>query len=146
MARYFTVAEAERLLPAVERAIREAIRLKTDYQDAEVRLNTYLQRLAQLGGVVADRDAVTALKTRRDESAAALRGAIENIHEYGCEVKDLDIGLIDFRCYYRNEEVYLCWKLGEHGITWWHGLQDGFRGRRPIDEEFLKHHRGERPQ
>jgi hypothetical protein len=59
-------------------------------------------------------------------------------------VKDLDIGLIDFRCYYHGEEVYLCWKLGEPGIAWWHGLEEGYRGRRPIDEEFLKHHRGER--
>ncbi len=146
MTRHFTVAEAERLLPAVERAIREAIRLKADYHEAEGQLNAFLQRLSQLGGVVVDREAVMALKDRREQSAAALQAAVSEIHEYGCEVKDLDIGLIDFRTYYRGQEVYLCWKLGENGIAWWHGLEDGFRGRQPIDDDFLSHHQGERAQ
>lgn len=144
MNRHFTVSEAERVLPAVEDSIREAIRLKAEYEDSRNRLNAYLKRVAQLGGVVVDRDAVVSAKTRLEESAASLQAALEAIHQYGCEVKDLDIGLLDFRSYYRGEEVYLCWKLGERGISWWHGLEEGFRGRRPIDEEFLKNHCGDR--
>jgi hypothetical protein len=69
-----------------------------------------------------------------------LKNAVERILAHGCEVKDLDIGLIDFRTFYHGEEVYLCWKLGEVGITYWHGLSEGFRGRRMIDEEFLENH------
>lgn len=146
MARHFTLKEAERLLPEVERAIREAIRGKAEYEEADGQFNGYLQRLAQLGGVLVDRDAASNLKQRREELAERLRSMIEEIHELGCEVKDLDTGLIDFRSYYRGEEVYLCWKLGEDGISWWHGLQDGFRGRRRIDDDFLANHQGDRSQ
>jgi hypothetical protein len=44
-----------------------------------------------------------------------------------------------------GEEVYLCWKLGESAIHFWHGVHEGFRGRKPIDQEFIEHHQGERP-
>ena len=59
------------------------------------------------------------------------------MQEIGCLIKDLDIGLIDFPTTYRGEEVYLCWKLGEPGIEYWHGVDEGFRGRKPIDQDFL---------
>ena len=42
-------------------------------------------------------------------------------------------------------EVYLCWKLGEAGIHYWHGVEEGFRGRKSIDRQFLQGHQGERP-
>jgi len=146
MAAHFTVREAERLLPEVKRAIRQAIARKAEYQQAQTELDGYLRRLAQLGGALADRQTVSALKSSAEQCAEGLRSAIEEIGQYGCEVKDLDIGLIDFRTYYRGTEVYLCWKLGEDGISWWHGLEDGFRGRRPIDEDFLEHHHGDHRQ
>ena len=60
-------------------------------------------------------------------------------------VKDLDVGLIDFPTLYRGEEVYLCWKLGETGIQYWHGIDEGFRGRKKIDRDFLDNHKGESP-
>jgi hypothetical protein len=61
-------------------------------------------------------------------------------------VKDLDIGLVDFPTTFNGVEVYLCWKLGEPGIEFWHGVEEGFRGRKPIDREFLENHRGDRAQ
>jgi hypothetical protein len=140
---HFRVEVAERLLPQVERALREAIRWKQEYDDSEQVLAAHLQRLSQLGGVLVDRDAVIALRDQREHAAAQLRDSIEQVQQTGCELKDLDIGLIDFRTYYRGEEVYLCWKLGEDGISWWHGLHDGVRGRQPIDADFLKNHRGD---
>ena len=65
--------------------------------------------------------------------ARAVKQAVEKVQEFGCLVKDLDIGLIDFPTLLKGEEVYLCWKLGEAGIRFWHGVQEGFRGRKPID-------------
>ena len=59
----------------------------------------------------------------------------------GAQIKDLDIGLIDFLTMYRGREVLLCWKLGEEGIGYWHGTEEGFRGRKPIDDEFREHRR-----
>jgi|SRR6266487_1888938 len=145
MTRYFTLQEAERLLPDVERAIREAINLKTEYQQAETELRSAMQRVMMLGGVDLNRGAFVELRTRREARAERLKEVIEQIHEIGCLVKDLDIGLIDFPTLFRGEEVYLCWKLGENGIAFWHGVEEGFQGRKAIDSEFLENHQGERP-
>jgi hypothetical protein len=86
-----------------------------------------------------------ASRARRDTSAVALKEALETIEGTGALVKDLDMGLIDFLSLYRGREVCLCWKLGEDSIQFWHGTDEGFRGRKPIDEDFLKKHRGEGP-
>jgi hypothetical protein len=53
---------------------------------------------------------------------------------------------VDFPTLFRGVEVYLCWKLGESGIEFWHGVDEGFRGRKPIDQDFLDHHEGDRSQ
>jgi hypothetical protein len=89
-----------------------------------------------MGGVLIDREEIQRHKQQRDSSAEGLKAAIEQIQEFGCVIKDLDVGLIDFTTLYRGEEVYLCWKLGESGIRFWHGTHEGFAGRKPIDEEF----------
>lgn len=143
MARLFTLVQAEQLLPAVESAIREAISLRSDYQEAESGLQQSVERITMLGGAFVDREQAQELMDRRQSSAMRLKEAIESIHAYGCVVKDLDIGLIDFPTLYRGEEVYLCWKLGESGIQYWHGIDEGFRGRKKIDRDFLDHNRGE---
>jgi len=145
MPRFFTLQQAEQLLPEVESAIRDAISLKSEYQQAETEWQSFSHRITMLGGVLADHSQLSEQKNRRESLAHGLQAALEKIHDYGCLVKDLDIGLIDFPTQFRGEEVYLCWKLGESGIRFWHGVQEGFRGRKPIDQEFLEQHRGELP-
>jgi len=67
--------------------------------------------------------------------AAEIRALVAAVAEMGVEVKDLDIGLIDFPTVRRGRQIYLCWKLGEGDrITWWHELHTGYAGRRPIVE------------
>jgi len=143
MARRFTLAEAQSLIPEVSRLLRDAVSLKGAYQEAEQAIQTWTQRITMMGGVMVDRNQTIDARKRRDTSAASLRSAIEQVQALGCVVKDLDIGLIDFPTLYRGEEVYLCWKLGESGIQFWHGVHEGFRGRKAIDAEFLAQHRGE---
>ena len=145
MPRFFTLRQAEQLLPEVESAIRNAISLKSEYQQAEAEWQSFSRRVTMLGGVLVDHSQLREQKNRRESIALGLKGLLEKIHEYGCLVKDLDIGLIDFPTQFQGEEVYLCWKLGESGIQFWHGVHEGFRGRKPIDQEFLDHHRGELP-
>src|SRR5712692_3971936 len=140
MPRFFTLPQAEQLLPEVESAIREAIHLKSEYEQVEVELQNASQRIMMLGGAQVDRGQHLAQKSRRDTTAQHLKDAIEKIHGFGCMVKDLDIGLIDFPTLFRGQEVYLCWKLGEDGIKFWHGVDEGFRGRKPIDQDFLDRH------
>ena len=99
-----------------------------------------------MGGVSVDRDRALESRDRRDAAAGQLRAAIDEVQEVGCVVKDLDIGLIDFPTTYRGVEVYLCWKLGETAIEYWHSVDEGFRGRKAIDQDFLDHHEGDRSQ
>jgi hypothetical protein len=138
--RYFTLAEAERALPAVERFLRDALFHKAEYQRAHTALEETANRVRLSGGSRVDPTAMQTLRTTRDTSIAALKQALDEIEEAGALVKDLDIGLLDFMTRYRDRDVCLCWKLGEDGIRFWHGEEEGFRGRKPIDQEFLANH------
>jgi hypothetical protein len=146
MSKRFTFAEAQRLIPEVDRLLRQALEAKTEYQAAENAIRQFTEHVMVMGGVMVNRERALDAKTRREDAAAALRAAIEGVHETGCLVKDLDIGLVDFPTLFRGQEVYLCWKLGEAGIAFWHGVEEGFRGRKPIDEDFLSHLQGDRSQ
>ena len=142
MPRFFTLREAEGFLPEVERLLRSSIQAKQDYESGSAELNQIAQRITLMGGLLVRREEVVASRTRRDSSARVLKAAMERIEEIGCQVKDLETGLIDFPTLYRDREVYLCWKLGESGISFWHHIEDGFRGRQPINSDFLANHRG----
>lgn len=142
MAKRFSLIEAESLLPEIEALIREAVSLKTDYQEAEQSLHSFAQRVAMQGGVVVNREFVLEGRVRRDRIGERLKGTVEKIQERGCLIKDLDTGLVDFPTLFRGREVYLCWKLGESGIRFWHGVDEGFAGRKPIDRDFLENHQG----
>ena len=146
MARRFTLAEAQGLIPEVSRLLRDAVSLKGEYQEADQAIQAWMQRITMMGGVLVDRNRAIDTRKRRDTSAASLRSAFEQVQAIGCVVKDLDIGLIDFPTEFRGEEVYLCWKLGEPKIEFWHGVEEGFRGRKAIDQDFRDHHRGDPAQ
>ncbi|HEV2198430.1 MAG TPA: DUF2203 domain-containing protein [Bryobacteraceae bacterium] len=145
MSRYFSLQEAERLLPEVERALRDAIFQKAEYQAAEGDLNRATQRIRMAGGSRVSPGPFLALRARKDAASTALNAAIERVSELGAQIKDLDIGLIDFPTRYHGREVSLCWKLGEERIAFWHGVDEGFRGRKPIDDEFRDNHHGTSP-
>ena len=143
MPRFFTRDQAERLLPEVEGSVREALFVKAEFQEADESLRECTRAIMMSGGMNVDRERVLQTRQHRDSSASRLQEALERIHDYGCQVKDLDIGLLDFPSLYHGEEVCLCWRLGEHRIEFWHGVDEGFRGRKPIDQEFLANHTGD---
>ena len=142
MSRYFTLGESEALLPKVERALRDAVFQKAEYQKAAQELEDSTRQIRMAGGSRVNRGEYISVRARRDASAGALKEALDQIEQMGAQVKDLDVGLIDFLTLYQGREVCLCWKLGEDRIRFWHGVEEGFRGRKLIDEEFLKEHRG----
>jgi len=146
MPKRFSLAEAQALIPMLDRLLREAIALKADYEEAERQVQSFSEHVMMMGGVAVDRARVLDLRKRREAQAAALRRSIEQILESGCQIKDLDIGLIDFPTLFRGDEVYLCWKLGESAIEFWHGMDEGFRGRKAIDQDFLDNHEGDPPE
>ncbi|HYA17044.1 MAG TPA: DUF2203 domain-containing protein [Bryobacteraceae bacterium] len=143
MPRYFTLGEARAALPLVGRSMREALHAKAKNQDAERSLNRLTQRILMAGGIQVDTAQAESWKNQYDSSAAALKTALERIEEAGALVKDLDTGLVDFPTLFEGREVYLCWRVDESDIGHWHGVDEGFAGRRAIDRHFIDHHRGD---
>jgi hypothetical protein len=137
---YFTLAEAERLLPVVERHLRDALFHKAEFERAQREMQQAAERVRLEGGVRLNPARQLELRALRDTSVAALKQALAEIEKTGVLVKDLDIGLLDFMTRYRDRDVCLCWKLGEPAIRYWHGAEEGFRGRKEINEEFLRNH------
>lgn len=131
------------MLPEVDRALRDALSHKAEYQAADAELNATMQGIRMAGGSRVNPGPILATRARRDASTGALREVFEKIEQMGVLVKDLDIGLIDFLTRYHGREVCLCWKLGEERVRFWHGTDEGFAGRKPIDDEFLENHRGD---
>ena len=143
MPRYFTLAEARAALPVVGRSIREAVQAKAHYTEAEKAIQNLVQRILMMGGINVDTVAAEAWKAQYDSNVQTLKNSMERIEDLGVLVKDLDIGLVDFPTLFRGEEVYLCWRMDENDIDHWHGVNEGFNGRRPIDKHFVDNHRGE---
>jgi hypothetical protein len=139
MSKRFTLREAQSLLPRVERLMQDAMRQKPEFDDASAAFNKMKERVHMMGGTLIDRDAALEMRQRRESSSKLLRQAVEEILEMGVQIKDIETGLVDFPTRFRGREVYLCWKMGETGIEYWHG-EEGFRGRKVIDRDFLDHH------
>lgn len=142
MPRYFTLREARSALPAVSRDIRDAVHSKSRYQEAESALQELTRRILMCGGLAVDTVAAEAWKKQSDSGAQSLKSALGRIEEMGVLVKDLDVGLIDFPTLYRGQEVYLCWRMDEDDIDFWHGTTEGFSGRKLIDNDFITNHKG----
>ena len=141
MSRHFTLAEAEALLPAVERQVRQAVHLKQEHDTAQTAQHEFQRKVAFSGGMQVDRSKVLAIRAKRDATVSRLNEILTEIGELGVQIKDLDTGLIDFPTFYHGDEVLLCWRLGEGAIRYWHNLTDGVRGRKEIDDEFLRNHK-----
>ena len=146
MSRRFTLWEAERTLPQIREWMREAVVMKSQYDEAEQAVHSLAERITMMGGILVNRGRAAEDNARREVAGQRLRTILENFEESGVLVKDLDKGLVDFPTLFRGEEVYLCWKLDEASIQFWHGTHEGFAGRKAIDQDFLDHHEGEQAQ
>jgi hypothetical protein len=140
MSKRFTLWEAQRLLPKIRDWMQEAVALKTQYDEAEQAVQALSERITLMGGMIPDSQRAVEDKASREAAGQRLKTILENIQGCGCLVKDLDSGLVDFPTLFRGEEVYLCWKVGEKSIGFWHGTHEGFAGRKIIDQNFLDHH------
>ena len=126
------------MLPVLESLLRTAIQAKQIIEEAEAELQALHHRIFLNGGMFLD---IIPLARRRAECAKAeqqAKDALAEIDSIGVQVKDLSIGLLDFPCEVEGQTILLCWKLGEPAITHWHGLQEGFAGRKPIDQRIAK--------
>jgi hypothetical protein len=136
--RTFTLDEAQALLPVLESLLRTAISAKKLIEQVEAEQQAIAHRIFLNGGTFIDVVPLARRKAERMKAEQRAKDALAEIDSIGVQVKDLDIGLLDFPCQVDGRIVLLCWKLGEKSITHWHGTEEGFAGRKPIDERIAR--------
>lgn len=136
--KHFTLDEAQNLLSVMESLLRTSMEAKREIEEIEEEFKNVKHTVFLRGGSHLD---IVALSRRRAESDKAIqraKDALSEIEAIGALVKDLDMGLIDFPCSVDGNTVLLCWKFGEPRITHWHGTNEGFAARKPIDERIAR--------
>src|SRR5579864_5051640 len=134
----FTLDEANTLLPVLESLLKSAMESKQLMEDADQEFQDLAHRIFLNGGTLVNVVYIARRKAEREKAIQRLKDTVAEIHATGVQVKDLDVGLLDFPCVASGEIVLLCWKLGESKITHWHSTTEGFAGRKLIDERISK--------
>jgi len=107
---FYTPKSAEEVLPEVRQTVQRIIVIKSATDEAKD-----------------DSEMTVAMKKLEEE--------VKKLEELGCVLKDMSMGLIDFPAVRLGERVWLCWKLGEDHIRYWHSRHEGFGGRKPVEEK-----------
>jgi hypothetical protein len=129
--RHFSIEKANEALDEVRPLTEELVghrRALVKLQERQAEVTT---RIAGNGGNVEPHE-LEDVQERLDEEVAGIARCVARIHEVGALVKDLDAGLVDFPAMRDGEEILLCWRLGEAEVAFWHGLDEGFSGRKPL--------------
>ncbi len=129
----FSLTEAERLRVQLEPVLIEAMETNRKLSGYDEQLGLLAERIQRSGGLQVPYERVAKQRIERNRLHEAVEAALERIQATGCVVKDLDIGLLDFPARIDNQDVYLCWKLGEDRIRFYHRQDEGFAGRKPLD-------------
>lgn len=132
--RLFDRQEAEQLLPLLERLLGAARQRKQQVDEVNHEFSQIQNRILLYGGILPPYGYLAEKKTELDALIGALRQVVSQIENEGCLLKDLDLGLIDFPCVLNDEQVLLCWKSGEERILYWHRPEEGFAGRKPLQD------------
>jgi hypothetical protein len=136
--RTFSLEEAQTLLPVLESLLRTAIRGKALIEEVDGEFQAAAHRVFLNGGMMLNVVHLARRKAERERAVQRVKDAVAEINATGVQVKDLDIGLLDFPCRVNGDTILLCWKVGEKSITHWHGTEEGFAGRKPIDDRIAK--------
>ena len=136
MSRTFTLDEAQTLLPVLDALLRRAQSQGRRCAELEVELEQLRQQIAMRGGMHVDVTRAARQRAERDRALQDTKDALAEVESIGVQIKDLEKGLLDFPCLLEGKTVLLCWKQGEKEIAFWHSVEDGFAGRKPIDARF----------
>lgn len=136
--RTFTLDDAHSLLPVLESLLRAAVSAKKLMDEIEAEQQALNHRIFLNGGTFLDVVPLARRKAERAKAEQRAKDALDEIGSIGVQVKDLNMGLLDFPCEVDGQIILLCWKLGEKSIAHWHGTEEGFAGRKPIDERIAK--------
>ena len=130
-ARYFTAEEANEALDVVRPLAEEMVERRRALSELQERHAAFTQMIAGNGGDF-DSAELRQIEEELGEGATAVARCVARINEVGAFVKDLDHGLVDFPARRGEEDVLLCWRVGEDEVAFWHGLDEGFSGRKPL--------------
>ncbi len=136
--RTFTLQEAQNLLPVLESLLRTAMDGKKLIEAVDNELQELAHRVLMSGGLLVNVVQMARRKAEREKAIHRVKDTLAEINAIGVQVKDIEIGLLDFPCKVEGRIVLLCWKLGEQSITHWHTSSEGFAGRKPVDERIAK--------
>jgi hypothetical protein len=126
--KFFTLDEANAALPKVRDGL--VLLRETRRRIVGLQAQVDIEELTVSGS--ADRGNMDGLLKDLESEVRIFHRALESLQDLGCELKDLERGLVDFYTMRGNDVVYLCWMDGEDGITWWHPLDTGMKGRAPL--------------
>lgn len=135
--RYFSVAEANRMIPALEVAFGRMLQINAQIRSVYRRLSDAgfapSQEDFELAPAGAGQEVVNELATLRT-LIDGLKDQIAALQRAGCVIKDIDRGLVDWYALQEGRDVFLCWELGEKEVRYWHEIDAGYAGRRPVSE------------
>jgi len=129
--RTFTPDEANAALADVRPLAERMVEAKRALDEAQEQSDEAARSISGNGGGIPPAE-LAALHEQLEQRATELAALVDELLELGVQVKDLDSGLVDFPSLRDGEPVLLCWRLGEDEVAFWHGLEDGFAGRRPL--------------
>jgi len=127
--KYFSLAEANRTLPLVRRIVSDIVEEYRRWKEHVFRYELVAAGSSATQGESAEQ---LALRSEVDRSAQRINNFVEELARVGCVFKGFDEGLVDFYSKRDDRDVFLCWKLGEQSIEYWHEVDTGFSGRQPL--------------
>ncbi|GIP34406.1 DUF2203 domain-containing protein [Paenibacillus sp. J2TS4] len=133
MKKWFTPEEANAILPIIRQEVEALQNIKNQFE----RMYADLRHLKQTAPVTDENrsDPFFSLECELEFLQIEAQTIANSITHKGAELKDIELGLVDFPSVMNGEEVLLCWKQGEEKISYYHGPEDGFAGRKPLEED-----------
>ena len=119
--RHFTLEQANKSLPLVSRIVTDIVKAHEAATSLQAKLETPIPNQEQ-----------QTTETELEKKLDRLQTLVDELGGIGCELKDYQTGLVDFVGRHQGRDIYLCWKLGEGKIAYWHELHTGFAGRQPV--------------
>ncbi|MBI3319599.1 MAG: DUF2203 domain-containing protein, partial [Candidatus Omnitrophica bacterium] len=130
----FTLEEANRLLVKIVPLVQQLQSLQVSITTTNQQLDEAVRKLSEGNGYPIQelQQQIEELTQHQLNLIEAFQSALQQVEGFGCFLKDLNQGLVDFYSLRDDEPIFLCWRLGEDQVRFWHRVEDGFAGRQPI--------------
>ncbi len=133
--RRFTVSEANQLLPSLRALLEQLRALQREARGKYEEMRDIREVGYRKDGNLIMLSDYQMAKQEFDQVVAEANRVLAEINDLGCRVTDVEMGLVDFPAEVAGDSVYLCWRMDETSVAFYHGLDEGFSGRKPIPGE-----------